>query len=228
MMMAARKKAAKKATKKKSTQKKPGKTIKKAAKKKAVKRNGRKPGMKKTAKTTNRKPTRAKSKTVSKPPSKSVADRPSFVGQPAPAFTLPTGDGHTISLADFRGKRVLLYFYPKDDTPGCTAQACALRDNMSSLAKANTVVIGVSKDDVASHRRFKDKYQLNFMLASDKDTGVAEKYGVWVEKNMYGRKYMGIERSTFLIDENGIVRNEWRKVSVPDHAKNVQEALAAL
>ncbi|TAL00888.1 MAG: thioredoxin-dependent thiol peroxidase [Rhodospirillaceae bacterium] len=152
----------------------------------------------------------------------------SFLGQPAPHFVLPTGDGQTISLGDFRGRRVLLYFYPKDDTPGCTAQACALRDNMEHFAEANMVVIGISKDDVLSHRRFKDKYELNFLLASDKDTGVCEKYGVWVEKNMYGRKYMGIERSTFLIDERGVVRLEWRKVSVPDHLRDVQAALAAL
>ena len=123
---------------------------------------------------------------------------------------------------------MLLYFYPKDDTPGCTAQACALRDGMEDLASSNTVVIGVSKDSIASHQKFKSKYDLNFLLASDENTGVSEKYGVWTEKGMYGRTFMGIERSTFLIDEDGIVRGEWRKVNVPTHYDDLRKAIDEL
>jgi peroxiredoxin Q/BCP len=218
--MAARKKAAKKSAQRKTAKKKAAKKVAARGKKAAPKK--RAAVKKASAKSA------ARSIDGARKPSAIAPQAASFVGKAAPPFTLPTGDGKTISLSEFRGQRVLLYFYPKDDTPGCTAQACALRDNMDQFAKANTIVIGVSKDDVLSHRRFKDKYQLNFLLASDKDTGVSEKYGVWVEKNMYGRRYMGIQRSTFLIDENGIVRAEWRKVSVPDHARDVRDALAAL
>jgi peroxiredoxin Q/BCP len=203
--MAVRKKAAKKAARKSA--------------KKPVKKSAKKAVKKKAAPTAAKKPAAAKSQSGS---------RPSFLGKAAPAFTMPTDDGKTISLSDFKGQRVLLYFYPKDDTTGCTAQACDLRDNMATFARGNTVVIGVSKDDVTSHARFKDKYRLNYLLASDKDTGVSEKYGAWVEKNMYGRRYMGIERSTFLIDENGIVRGEWRKVNVGSHASDLKAAVAAL
>jgi peroxiredoxin Q/BCP len=203
--MAVRKKAAKKAAPK-------------SAKKKAAKKSVKKATKKKTTPKAAKKPAAAKSK----------SSAPSFLGKTAPAFTMPTGDGRTVSLSDFKGQRVLLYFYPKDDTPGCTAQACDLRDNMAAFARDNTVVIGVSKDDVKSHARFKDKYRLNYLLASDKDTGVSEKYGVWVEKNLYGRRYMGIERSTFLIDESSIVRGEWRKVKVGSHASDLKAAIAAL
>ena len=212
-----RKKTAKKATKKKiasSSRKKQAK--KKTATKKRSKRTTTRPKMKKE-----------RSEKRSLLPRR-TASGTSLLGRTAPSFTLPTGDGYSISLSDFRGQRVLLYFYPKDDTPGCTQQACGLRNNMPHFAKTNTAVIGVSRDDVASHRRFKDKHKLNFILASDKETGVCEKYAVWVEKNMYGRKYMGIERSTFLIDENGLVRGEWRKVKVGDHVRDVRAALAEL
>ena len=150
------------------------------------------------------------------------------VGDAAPDFDLAADGGGRVRLSDLKGKTVVLYLYPKDDTPGCTAQACALRDGMEALASANTVVIGVSKDSIGSHQKFKTKYDLNFLLASDENTGVSEKYGVWVEKNMYGRKYMGIQRSTFLIDEEGIVRKEWRGVSVPTHYDDVSAALAEL
>ena len=190
----------------------------------AKKKAPAKKSAKKTAKKVAPKPVKKPTKAAKAAPA--VAS--SLTGKPAPAFTMPTGDGQSISLSDFRGQRVLLYFYPKDDTPGCTAQACALRDGMDALASANTVVIGVSKDSIASHHKFKTKYDLNFLLASDENTGVSEKYGVWVEKNMYGRKYMGIQRSTFLIDEKGIVRKEWRGVSVPTHYDDVSAALAEL
>jgi peroxiredoxin Q/BCP len=150
-----------------------------------------------------------------------------LAGKAAPAFTMPADDGSTVSLAGLKGKRVVLYFYPKDDTPGCTAEACAFRDELPAFTGTGAVIIGVSKDNPASHRKFRDKFGLNFPLASD-TSGVCEAYGVWKEKSMYGRKYMGIERSTFVIDEDGIVRAEWRKVSVPGHATEVKNALQSL
>jgi len=151
----------------------------------------------------------------------------SIAGKAAPAFTLMNDAGRKVSLKDFRGKRVILYFYPKDDTPGCTTQACAFRDAEADFSSADAVVLGVSKDNVKSHQKFKTKFKLNFPLLAD-DAGVAEAYGVWKLKNMYGRTYMGIERSTFLIGEDGKVQAEWRKVSVPGHAAEVIKALNAL
>ena len=139
-----------------------------------------------------------------------------------------TDSGESISLSDFRGKRVVLYFYPKDDTPGCTAEAQSFRDSKSAFSRKNAVIVGISKDSVARHSKFKAKHRLNFTLATDADTNVCETYGVWREKSLYGRKYMGIERSTFLIDEKGVVRAEWRKVRVPEHATEVAEALKTL
>ena len=149
-------------------------------------------------------------------------------GDKAPSFDLPTdGDGR-IKLSALKGKPVVLYFYPKDDTSGCTKEACAFRDLMPDFSKIDAQVIGVSKDSVAKHDKFKAKYDLNFPLASDEDGKVCEAYGVWVEKSMYGRKYMGIERATFLIDAKGKVAKAWRKVKVPGHADQVLEALQAL
>jgi peroxiredoxin Q/BCP len=127
-----------------------------------------------------------------------------------------------------RGKPVVLYFYPKDDTSGCTAEACAFRDALPDFSKVKAEIVGVSRDSVASHDLFKRKFELPFPLASDEDGKVCRAYGVWVEKSMYGRKYMGIERSTFLIDANGVVRKMWRKVKVPGHAQDVLEAAEAL
>lgn len=150
------------------------------------------------------------------------------VGGKAPAFDMPTDGGGNISLADLKGKPVVLYFYPKDDTPGCTKEACAFRDQMPDFSKVDAAIVGVSKDSVAKHDKFKAKYELNFALGSDEDGTVCEDYGVWVEKNMYGRKYMGIERATFLIDANGKIANIWRKVKVPGHADAVLEAVQAL
>jgi peroxiredoxin Q/BCP len=143
------------------------------------------------------------------------------VGDKAPVFTLPADNKGKISLADFKGDKVVLYFYPKDDTPGCTTESCDFRDNLASFNKAGVQIIGISRDTVAKHDKFKAKYKLNFPLASDEDGKVCEKYGVWVEKSMYGRKYMGIERSTFLIDEKGIIQEIWRKVKVTGHAVEV-------
>ena len=147
-------------------------------------------------------------------------------GALAPDFTLPSDDGSELSLSSFRGKRVALYFYPKDNTSGCTTQACDLRDNYVQIQTHGCVVLGVSPDPLSSHVKFRDKFQLNFPLLSDEDHRVAEAYGVWKEKSMYGRKYWGIERSTFLIDETGVVVEVWRKVKPKGHAERVVEALA--
>jgi peroxiredoxin Q/BCP len=150
------------------------------------------------------------------------------VGDKAPSFTLPADGGGTVSLKDFKGKTLVLYFYPKDDTSGCTAEACAFRDALPDFSKVKADIIGISKDPVKKHDKFKAKYDLNFPLAADEDMKTCEAYGVWVEKSMYGRKYMGIERSTFLIDGKGVIRNVWRKVKVPGHAEAVLEAAAEL
>ncbi|MGC2408431.1 MAG: thioredoxin-dependent thiol peroxidase [Methyloceanibacter sp.] len=150
------------------------------------------------------------------------------VGDRAPDFTLPTDGGGEVSLKALKGKKLVLYFYPKDDTPGCTREACAFRDSLPDFSKIKATILGVSKDSVASHDNFKTKFELPFPLASDADGKVCEAYGVWVEKSMYGKKYMGIERSTFLIDEKGVIRNIWRKVKVDGHAEDVLKAAEAL
>ena len=149
-------------------------------------------------------------------------------GKKAPAFTMPTDGGGKVSLKDLAGQNVVLYFYPKDDTPGCTKEACGFRDALPDFGKLDATVIGVSKDSVTRHDKFKTKYELPFTLASDADGKVCDKYGTWVEKSLYGRKYMGIERATFLIDGKGVVRKVWRKVKVAGHVEAVLEAVAAL
>ena len=150
------------------------------------------------------------------------------IGEKAPDFTMPTDGNGTVSLAKLRGKPVILYFYPKDDTSGCTAQACGFRDSFPDYGKTGATVIGVSRDSVASHDKFKKKHGLPFILAADQDGKVCESYGVWVEKSMYGRRYMGMERATFLIDGKGIIRHIWRKVKVPGHSAEVLAAAKAL
>jgi peroxiredoxin Q/BCP len=150
------------------------------------------------------------------------------IGDKAPDFTLPTDGNGTVTLSKLRGKPVVLYFYPKDDTSGCTAEACGFRDSFPDYGRTGATVIGVSRDSVASHDKFKKKYQLPFILASDSEGKVTEAYGVWVEKSMYGRKYMGIDRSTYLIDTEGVVRGAWRKVKVPGHVAEVLKAVQAL
>jgi len=150
------------------------------------------------------------------------------VGDKAPSFSLPADGGGKVSLKDLKGKTVVLYFYPKDDTSGCTAEACAFRDALPDFSKMEAEIIGISRDPVKSHDKFKAKYDLTFPLVSDEDGTVCEAYGTWVEKSMYGRKYMGIERSTFLIDGKGVIRNVWRKVKVPAHADEVLKAAQAL
>jgi peroxiredoxin Q/BCP len=149
-------------------------------------------------------------------------------GDKAPDFTLPADGGGTVSLKALRGEPVVLYFYPKDDTSGCTAEACAFRDAIADFSKVKAKIVGVSRDSVASHDKFKKKFKLSFPLASDEDGKVCQAYGVWVEKSMYGNKYMGIERSTFLIDAKGVIRQAWRKVKVPGHTEAVLEAVRAL
>jgi len=149
-------------------------------------------------------------------------------GQRAPAFTLVSDEESKVRLADLKGRPVVLYFYPKDDTPGCTREACAFRDRQAALKKLGAVVLGVSTDSIESHEKFRDKYGLNFPLLADEDHAVAEKYGAWREKNLYGKKSMGIQRSTFLIDSDGKVARVWRRVNVDGHDQEVLEALAEI
>jgi peroxiredoxin Q/BCP len=149
-------------------------------------------------------------------------------GATAPDFTLEADDGTEIRLSALRGKPVVLYFYPKDDTPGCTKEACAFRDRSAEVKAQGAVILGVSPDDVASHGKFRDKYSLNFPLLADTGHKVAETYGAWREKNMYGKKSMGVQRSTFLIDAKGTVRKVWKRVSVDGHDEQVLAALTAL
>ncbi len=149
-------------------------------------------------------------------------------GDKAPNFTAPADGGREVSLAQFAGKPVVLYFYPKDDTPGCTKQAIGFSELADDFAKAGAVVIGVSKDTAAKHDKFRDKHGLKVILASDADGDVCERYGVWVEKSMYGKTYLGIERATFLIGADGAVARVWRKVKVPGHVEEALEAVRAL
>lgn len=155
-------------------------------------------------------------------------------GQPAPDFTLPAiGEDDVvkngqIQLSDLQGKVVVLYFYPKDDTPGCTAEACNFRDANHTMQRRGIVVLGVSKDNVASHQKFADKYSLPFPLLADTDAVVAQQYGAYGEKSMFGKKYMGVSRETFLIDKEGIVRKVWPKVKPENHADEVLEAVETL
>ena len=149
------------------------------------------------------------------------------VGKAAPSFSLEASNGKKVKLADFAGKWVVLYFYPKDDTPSCTREACSFRDNHKRLEALGAVVLGVSGDDLKSHDKFVHKYDLPFLLLSDPDHAVADKYGVWKEKNMYGRKVMGIERSTFLIDPKGWVVRAWRKVKVEGHVDEILDEVRA-
>jgi len=154
--------------------------------------------------------------------------KPSIPFQPGdavPDFTLPAANGEPVTLSQFRSRKVVLYFYPKDMTPTCTQEACDFRDVHPRLASAGAVVIGISPDEPSSHARFREKHDLPFLLLSDPDHKVCEQYGVWKPKKMYGREYMGVERSTFLIDEQGRLIREWRKVRVKGHADGVLQTL---
>lgn len=150
------------------------------------------------------------------------------VGDPAPDFTLPTDGGGSVTLSDLKGKLVVLYFYPKDSTPGCTTEACDFRDLEPNFTGIDAAIIGVSKDSVRKHDNFKAKQGLTFPLASDADSDVCERYGVWKEKSMYGKTFWGIERTTFLIAPDGTIAKIWRKVKVKGHAAEVLEATKAL
>lgn len=150
------------------------------------------------------------------------------VGSEAPDFTLSSDQGEMIQLKKLRGKTVVLYFYPKDDTPGCTREACSFRDAQAEMKKLGAVVLGISADDIASHQKFRTKYGLNFPLLADVDHGVAEAYGAWREKTRFGKKTMGIQRSTFLIDKDGIVRKVWKNVQVDGHDQQVLQAIREL
>ncbi len=151
------------------------------------------------------------------------------IGSNAPAFSLPASTGKKISLKDFSGeKNVVLYFYPKDDTPGCTKEACGFRDDLKKFAAKDTVVLGISPDSVESHQKFTEKFSLPFPLLADEGHAIAEKYGVWVEKNMYGKKSMGVQRATFLIDKEGKIAAAWPRVQVDGHVDAVAEAVKKL
>lgn len=147
------------------------------------------------------------------------------IGKKAPEFTLTSDDDQEISLKDFRGKKIILYFYPKDDTPGCTQEACDFEANSQKIKNKNAVLIGISRDSVESHKKFKAKQNLNFILLADTDSIVCNKYEAIVDKSLYGKKYRGIDRSTFLIDENGKIEKIWRNVKVPRHVLEVLEKL---
>lgn len=149
------------------------------------------------------------------------------VGQEAPLFEGPTQGGGHLRLSDYRGKKVVVYFYPKDNTPGCTKQSCNLRDGEQQLLKENVAVIGVSVDDVASHDKFAEKYSLPFPLVADTDHQIVEAYGVWGEKNLYGRKYMGLKRTTFLLDEEGVIKHVFKRPKVADHTAEILAKLEA-
>lgn len=150
------------------------------------------------------------------------------VGDKAPDFAVAFDNAQDVTTESLKGKHKVIYFYPKDDTPGCTIEAKDFRDHIKSFEKAGVAVIGVSKDSVKSHDKFKEKFCLPFPLASDENGSMCEDYGVWVEKSMYGKSYMGIERATFLVDKNGIIRNIWRKVKVEGHVAEVLKAAQAL
>jgi len=177
-----------------------------------------------------------KKKTVAKAPvkakkkvTKSVAKAGLAVGSLAPQFSLPTDQGDDVTLADFKGqKHVVLFFYPKDNTPGCTKEACAFQEDLKAFTKHGAVVIGVSPDSAKSHAKFRENYNLSFALGADDGAKVAKQYGVWVEKSMYGRTYMGIQRATFLIAKDGTIAHVWPKVSVEGHSEDVLSVLKAL
>jgi peroxiredoxin Q/BCP len=149
-------------------------------------------------------------------------------GKKAPAFTLPAASGGTVSLKDFAGSPVILYFYPKDNTPGCTQEACDFRDNFARVTSAGAVVLGISADSIASHVKFRDKHELPFELLSDESHEMLEKYGAWQPKKLYGKSFLGIVRSTVLIDGKGVVRRVWPKVRVKGHVDEVLEALTEI
>jgi len=222
MKKTAPKKAAKKTAKKtakKAGKKAPKKTAKKAAPKKAAKKSVKKAAPKKVA------PKKMTKKVVAPMPALTPTSDVLSTGSKAPSFSLLTDSGETVSLNDFAGKTVVLYFYPKDDTPGCTKESCDFRDSFARVQSAGAVVLGVSKDSVASHQKFKEKFSLPFPLLSDESGKMLESYKVWKEKSNYGKTYMGIDRTTYLIDVdaagNGKIRKVYPKVKVEGHVDEV-------
>jgi len=167
-------------------------------------------------------------KKASKKASEKVTETHPLEGKKAPAFSVPSDSKDLVKLADFKGKHVVLYFYPKDMTPGCTQESCEFGESHAALRKLGAVVLGVSKDSVASHKKFREKHSLPFELLSDVEGKMCESYGVWKEKSLYGRKYMGIERSTFLIGPDGKILKVWQPVKVNGHVEAVTEALKSL
>lgn len=147
------------------------------------------------------------------------------IGDPAPHFSMLDGEGNTHNLSDYKGKKLIIYFYPRDNTPGCTQESCDFRDNFPDFKKLNTAILGVSKDSAKSHQKFTAKYDFPFPLLVDEDTKLCQAFGSWVEKSMYGKKYMGIDRSTFLIDESGKIQHMWRKVKVKNHIAEILDVL---
>jgi len=195
-----------------------------AQKTKATKKPTASGGAKKAVRKKSTTPTKAKTtKAVKFSPGPST--KQIKIGQKAPAFSLPNQDGKIVRLSDFKGKKVVLYFYPKDDTPGCTKESCAFRDGLEEIHASGAVVLGISADSVDSHKKFVKKYNLNFPLLSDEKKTVVQAYGVWKEKSLYGRKFMGIERTTFIIDEQGKLDDIFQKVKVDGH---LEEVLAEL
>ncbi len=228
------KKVAKKVVKK--VVKKVAKKVAKKVVKKPVKKSAAK-SVKKVIRAVAPKAVKKNTKTVTKKtPKKSTSKTPKLtstsvmpvIGQLAPDFALKSDTAGIVSLSKYRGKNIVLYFYPKDDTPGCTRQACSFHENESQLSQKDAVVIGVSPDDVSSHAKFRLKYGFDFVLISDEGHKLANEYGVWVEKNNYGKKYMGIQRATFLIDRSGCVAYVWPKVSVDGHSEEVLAQLDKL
>ncbi len=195
-----------------------------AQKTKATKKPTASGGTKKTVRKKSTTPVNAKPK---KPlqASPGPSTKQVKIGQKAPAFSLPNQDGKIVRLSDFKGKKVVLYFYPKDDTPGCTKESCAFRDGLEEIHSSGAVVLGISADSVDSHKKFVKKFNLNFPLLSDETKAVVQAYGVWKEKSLYGRKFMGIERTTFIIDEHGKFDDIFQKVKVDGH---LEEVLAEL
>jgi peroxiredoxin Q/BCP len=217
------KKPAKIKSKKKPAKKALKKPVKKATKKLAAKKTAAKKTVKKTAGGTVKKSVAGKAKSVKK-----TSGRMPVVGQVAPDFAVQSDTNGMTSLSRYRGKNVVLYFYPKDDTPGCTREACSFQEHKSKLIAKNAIVIGVSPDSVDSHKKFRMKYGLDFVLLADQEREVCDAYGVWVEKNNYGKKYMGVQRATFLIDSSGRVAFVWPKVSVDGHTEEVLAELSRL
>ena len=198
---------------------------KKPARKPATRVKAKKPAKKPARKTATKRPAK---RAAAKPVAAPAATVDLKLGDRAPDFKLATDGGGSLTLSSLRGKTVVLYFYPRDDTPGCTKEACGFNDALPDFRGVNAEIVGVSKDNGASHDRFRDKYGLRFRLAADVDTAVAKSYGVWVKKSMYGQEYMGMDRSTFLIDRDGIVRRIWRGVKVDGHVPEVLQAVRGL